>query len=216
MKTSSRNTVSPLAAAATLAAVFAGAALTQDSATAQTTADARAAATNSAAAQANDGTIATDGTNAGPTPQSFFTTVAGYFTTFNTNLATFTDTNNFHGTVWAGADYQSGVGVEYPFYKGLTLVSVTRNADVAGTILSQQGDLAITITHYDTQLSLGAGLGYCFANAGDLRPGLFGSVFAEAKKALTDNTFAGVRLEDDFSGKTPSIPVVSIFAGFRF
>jgi hypothetical protein len=200
MKTSSRTAVSPLAAAATLAAVFAGAALTQDSATAQTT----------------------GATNAAPTPQSFFTTVAGYFTAFNTNLTTFTDTNNFHGTVWAGADYQSGVniasslGVEYPFYKGLTFVSVTRNADVAGTILSQQGDLAIAITHYDAQLSLGAGLGYCFANVGGLRPGLYGSVFAEAKKALTDNTFAGLRLEDDFSGKTPNIPVLSVFVGFRF
>jgi hypothetical protein len=161
-------------------------------------------------------------TNTAPSPTTFFQDIGAYFSSFNTNLTTFTDTNNFHGVVWAGADYQSGVniasslGVEYPFYKSLTAISVTRNADVAGAILSEQADLGVSITHFDTQLTLGGGLGYCFASVGDLKPGLYGSIFAEAKKAMTDNTFAGMRLEDDFSGKTPNVPVLSVFVGFRF
>ena len=159
-------------------------------------------------------------------PEQFWDTALGYFSSFNTNLTTFSATN-WHGNVWAGADYQSGVnvasslGVEYGFYKSLTLESVTRNAAIAGTILSEQAGLGVNFVMFDTQLTVGGGIGDAFAAVGTQPSGLYGSLFGEVKKAMTQTTFAGMRLETEVpfrskAGAAPVTPVLSVFVGFRF
>jgi hypothetical protein len=155
-------------------------------------------------------------------PQQFYTMAFQYFTSFDTNLLTFQ--TNYHGCAWAGADYQSGVnvasslGLEYGVYKSAVVESVTRNAAIAGTILSQQIDLGLSYTLFDTQLTGGAGLDYNFANAGSTRQGVNAVLFAEVKKAMTQSTFAGLRLETDipFRKAAAPTPVLSVFVGFKF
>jgi len=155
-------------------------------------------------------------------PQQFYTTVFEYFTSFDTNLLAFQ--TNYHGCAWAGADYQSGVnvassvGLEYGLYKSVAVESVTRNAAIAGTILSQQIDVGLSYTLFDTQLSGGAGLDYNFADVGSTRQGINAVIFAEAKKAMTQTTFAGLRLECDmpFRKTAAPVPVLSVFVGFKF
>lgn len=150
-----------------------------------------------------------------PTPGGFLTSVGQYFTSFNPEL-----TNTFpsaRAEIWAGVDYQSGVdiaaslGIEWRAYKKLSLVSVTRNAGIAGTIVSQQLDVGLNFDLQDVQLTVGLGGGYEF-----LEETPFGCAFAEVKKALTPNTFAGARIETDIKSRRPDAPVVSVFWGFRF
>jgi hypothetical protein len=155
-------------------------------------------------------------------PQQFYTTAFDYFTSFNTNLLTFQ--TNYHGCAWAGADYQSGVnvasslGLEYGLYKSVSVASVTRNAAIAGTILSEEVAFGLNYTVYDTQLTGGAGIGDNFGTVGSTRSGFYGVIFAEAKKALSANTFAGARIEAEIQGasKATTIPVFTVFVGFKF
>jgi hypothetical protein len=160
--------------------------------------------------------------NTNSAPQQFYTTAFDYFTSFDTNLLTFQ--TNYHGCAWAGADYQSGVnvasslGLEYGLYKSVSVESVTRNAAIAGTILSEEVALGLNYTVYDTQLTGGAGIGDNFAGVGSTKSGLYGVIFAEAKKALSENTFAGTRIEAEIQGasKAGMIPVFTVFVGFKF
>lgn len=165
-------------------------------------------------------------TNAAPVTEQFYQQAFGYLTSFNTNLTTFTSTN-FHGSIWAGADYQSGVNVasslaaEVPVYKALSLDAVVRNADVAGTLLSAQSDVGVNWSVFDTQITAGIGLGDNFSAVGGVPSGLYASVFGEVKKAMTQNTFAGVRLESDIPFRSAKggggiTPVLCVFVGFRF
>lgn len=153
-----------------------------------------------------------------PTPQSFISTAESYVTSFNTNLTTFG--TNAPLELWTGAAYQSGlnlgaqVGLEYkPLAKwpGLTLGSVTTMAGIGGTFAEEEADIGYSIEHYDVEFSAGIGGVYDFQDSG-----MRGAVYAEIKKALTQNTFAGARIEGLFGGSKSSQPIVSIFAGFTF
>ena len=175
-------------------------------------------------------TAATAQTNTPATPeQTFFNSVAQYFSAFDTNSTTFaTDMVN----VWAGADtvnnqnLAASLGLEIlPFrtstnavVSALSLESVTRNATVAGTIMSEQAGLGYNVTHFDTRLTGYVDAGYRFdTRQGYVAPGL------RVKKALTENTYAGVGLElpvyfsrgTGQSAGAPS-PTLSIFTGFKF
>lgn len=157
-----------------------------------------------------------------PSTQSFVASVEDYFTAFNTNSQTFATNSPYE--IWTGAAYQSGInlgaqiGIEgKPFskYPGLELGSVTTLASTVGTLAQEEVDLGWSIVHYDVELTLGAGAIDTFTGQADA--GFKGGVFAEVKKALTANTFAGTRIEGIFgSGSKADQPVVSLFAGFTF
>ena len=127
-------------------------------------------------------------------PQSFYQTAFSYFTTFNTNLTTF---QNDRADLWTGPVYKSGLnfaddlGLDILFKKGggFYAEGVMRNAGVAGTIVSMRGGIGYAITKYDTRLSGGINGGYDLdANKGTAE------VYADLKKSLTENTFAGLRI----------------------
>ncbi len=172
-------------------------------------------------------------TNGGPAPaapeQSFFNSVAQYFSAFDTNSTTFaTDTFD----LWAGADtvnnqnLAASLGLEIlpfrtstnTFASALSLESVTRNATVAGTIVSEQAGFGYNLTHFDTRLTGYVDAGYRFdTRQGYVAPGL------RVKKALTENTYAGVGLElpvyfTHGAGQSTGAasPTLSIFTGFKF
>lgn len=187
-----------------------------------------------AAALATGGlpTAATAQTNGTAAPeQTFFNSVAQYFSAFDTNSTTFSaDTFD----LWAGADtvnnqnLAASLGLEIlpfrssssssSFLTNLSLESVTRNATVAGTILSEQAGIGYNLTHFDTRLTGYVDAGYRFdTRQGYVTPGL------RVKKALTENTYAGVGIElpvyfthgNSQSAGTPS-PTLSVFTGFKF
>ena len=155
-------------------------------------------------------------TNAPAAPPSFTQSVTGFFTSFGTN--TF---NNTRGWVETGVAYQNNIdfasqlelGLQIKSTgtnSGLYLISETFNAGIAGTIVSEQIDAGWGLNIKDTRILFFAGGGYDFPNGK-----LFPSVGGEVQKRLTENTFAFVRLEEQWSGKT-SAPVVAIGGGFTF
>lgn len=153
-------------------------------------------------------------------PQTFFGTVGSYFTTSNTNLP-------FKGTaeIALGMAYQSGVNIASDFdvrYKfavstnsGVILESVTRNAGVNGVIVSEQAGVGyyyIPVATPDIELSAGLLGGYRF----DASKAAF-TAYLDARKSLTENTFAGVRLAYEYDGSaSPSSPVLTAYTGFTF
>ncbi len=152
------------------------------------------------------------------TMPNFFNSVAQYFTSSNTNY-------DLHSTaeITLGAAYQAGVnfgsdfGVRYKFdlgtNTGVCLESVTHNAGVAGIIVSEQAGAGVYYIRHDLELSAGVDAGYRF----DVRhPAL--TLYADVRKSLTENTYAGLRLgyESDFSSASPGAPVVTIETGFKF
>jgi len=164
-----------------------------------------------------------------PPQATFFNSLAQYFSAFDTNSATFrADTAD----VWVGADtvnnqnLAASFGIEIlPFHPStnnllaaLSFESVTRNATVAGVIISEQAGAGFNFTHFDTRLTGYVDAGYRFdARQSYVAPGL------RVKKALTDNTYAGVALElpiylnhahGQASG-APS-PTLCLFTGFKF
>jgi len=164
-------------------------------------------------------------------PQTFFQSTMNYFSSFNTNLADTFASDSVD--VWAGADtvnnqtMAASFGIEYlPFHatstnafaSGLSLESVTRNSTVAGTVVSEQGGIGFGLTHIDTRLTGYIDFGHRFdTDQSYFAPGL------RVKKALTDNTFAGVGLElpiylSSGHGLTSGAPAptLSVFSGFRF
>lgn len=157
-------------------------------------------------------------TNAVP---GFTSEVASYFTTINTNLVTFTPSRRFD--LWTGAEYVNGLNVADSLglsYKPLALAStiylqvesVTKNAGIAGTILSQQAGVGLAKVYYDVQIEGYVDGGYSFLN----KEG-FGELGVRAKKAMTQNTYTGLGLSFDFSSQhTSTRPNVVIFAGFTF
>ena len=173
-----------------------------------------------AAAQSITVTNASGGTTTINNPQSFFGSVGGYFTSSNTNLP-------FKGTaeIALGMAYQSGVNIASDFdarYKfalttnsGVLLESVTRNAGVDGVIVSEQAGIGyyyIPVSTPDLELSAGLLGGYRF----DISQGAF-TAYLDARKSLTENTFAGVRIAYEYDGSaSPGSPVLTAYTGFTF
>lgn len=150
-------------------------------------------------------------TNTPPIP-SFFSSVGSYFTSFNTNLTTFqTDKMNLS----AGMDYQNGLNIsanlllEYNAIGKISLESETRNASIAGTIVSQQAGLGLNFVLHDVKLTLYADGGYDFR---DQKP--FAEIGSRLKKALTEHTYMGLGIGARIS-KQPA-PVLTVFTGFTF
>ena len=152
------------------------------------------------------------------TMPGFFNSVAQYFTSINTNY-------DFHSTaeITLGAAYQSGInfgsdlGLRYKYdlgtNMGVCFESVTRNAGVNGIIVSEQAGVGVYYIQHDLELSAGLDAGYRFdAN----QPAL--TFYADVRKLLTENTYAGLRLgyETDFSSASPGAPVITIETGFKF
>lgn len=152
-----------------------------------------------------------------PDGQTFPQTVVQYFTSHNTNLHTF-DTDKLEVNI--GADYvnnintASSLGVQYLPKRWLLVESITKNAGIAGTILSQQAGAGVTVNYYDVRLSAILDLGYDFS----FRRG-FAEPRFEAKKAATDNTFFGVSIGPKIffdQRKSESIsPTFTVFTGFK-
>ena len=173
-----------------------------------------------AAAQSITVPNASGGTTTINNPQSFFGSVGGYFTSSNTNLP-------FKGTaeIALGMAYQSGVNIASDFdarYKfaittnsGVLLESVTRNAGVDGVIVSEQAGIGyyyIPVSTPDLELSAGLLGGYRF----DVSQGAF-TAYLDARKSLTENTFAGVRIAYEYDGSaSPGSPVLTAYTGFTF
>jgi hypothetical protein len=173
-----------------------------------------------AAAQSITVTNASGGTTTINNPQSFFGSVGGYFTSSNTNLP-------FKGTaeIALGMAYQSGVNIASDFdarYKfalttnsGVLLESVTRNAGVDGVIVSEQAGIGyyyIPVSTPDLELSAGLLGGYRF----DVSQGAF-TAYLDARKSLTENTFAGMRIAYEYDGSaSPGSPVLTAYTGFTF
>jgi hypothetical protein len=173
-----------------------------------------------AAAQSITVTNASGGTTTISNPQSFFGSIGGYFTSSNTNLP-------FKGTaeIALGMAYQSGVNIASDFdarYKfaltpnsGVLLESVTRNAGVDGVIVSEQAGIGyyyIPVSTPDLELSAGLLGGYRF----DVSQAAF-TAYLDARKSLTENTFAGVRIAYEYDGSaSPGSPVLTAYTGFTF
>jgi len=155
-------------------------------------------------------------------PSAFFNSVQSYFTSFDTNSTTF---KNERCEVWTGVDQSPDVlsaifGLTYNVRTNWSAEAVFENASVAGTILSAQGGGGYRFVKYDAELTLGLDIGYRFAdvNATQKRT-VFIEPFIDARKALTENTYAGIRLyyQQGFSGDTKAhAPGVFIITGFKF
>lgn len=121
--------------------------------------------------------------------QTFFNSVTGYFTSFNTNYDSVFATHK--GTLWAGQDWQGGahasssLGLEYLVYKQLSVDSETRFADLTGNVKAQQIGLGYNVDVHDTRLTGFLAGSYDFDT--EKACPILG---IRAKKLLTDHTFA--------------------------
>lgn len=154
-------------------------------------------------------------------PGSFFSTALSYFTAFNTNLdSTFA---NSKGSIWTGADSMQGartplansLGLSYRVYNVISLESVTRNAGVAGTVVSQQFGPSLNFVVHDAKLSLYAHAGYELdaPAGGKFADKIYGEIGVRVCKALTEHTFAGVGVGAQLPKNTQ---VFQVFAGIVF
>ncbi len=157
------------------------------------------------------------------TPQSFFGTVSSYFTTHNLEL---TNTFGAHkGEAWTSLDSIQGngstsakladaIGLQYSVYDHLSLENVLRTSGIAGTIVGDQFGLGINFVIIDTKLTLYGDAGYNLENSSPkFKDNLFGEIGVRAKKALTDNTFAGVGLGVRIPNASQ---VYQVMVGFTF
>jgi hypothetical protein len=156
--------------------------------------------------------------------QTFFQSAASYFTSFNTNLTTFSPSENTFD-IMSGVENQQGVGITAVLglrYNPIRTDSgimagvsaVIRNADVAGTIVSEEIGLSLSKVKHDVKLSFIVSPGY----HKEFDSGYVG-LSAEVNKALTQNTFAGLRLTHDlfFKDKNQTdTPKLWIQAGITF
>lgn len=155
---------------------------------------------------------------------TFVGSVTSYFTSFNPALTnTFAPSKNFD--LWTGSEYVSGInvaadlGLEYklPWLQGTkshwSAESVTKNAGIAGTILSQQVGVGFNYTITDTRVTGYLDGGYSWLNKSG-----FAEIGLRAKKALTDNTYAGLGISLDLGHRQNAqlVPNLVIFTGFTF
>lgn len=150
------------------------------------------------------------------TPQNFFQSVQGYFTSFDTNSTTFlTDKIDISlGTATIeNAQLAADFLAEFQVKNPLSLEIDIRNTTVAGTVLSYAGGLGYNITHFDTRITGYIDGGYkTDTKSAYFAPGI------RVKKALTANTYAGIGIElpINLSGNRPITPTYVISAGFKF
>ncbi len=157
---------------------------------------------------------------------SFFGSVGSYLTGSNPNL-----TIRGSAEITLGMAYQAGVniasdfGIRYKFgtpatngsASGLFVESVTRNAGVAGIIVSEQaggGYYLIPASTPDIELSGGLLAGYRFDTAS---PAI--TAYLDVRKSLTVNTYAGIRIGyewDSARQRAQAAPVISAETGFTF
>lgn len=123
--------------------------------------------------------------------QTFFNSVTGYFTSFNTNLDSVFTTHK--GTLWVGQDWQGGahasssLGLEYVVYKGFSLDSETRFADLTGNVKSQQIGVGYNIDMHDVRITGFVAGDYDFESTNATA-----DLGLRAKKLLTEHTFSFV------------------------
>lgn len=158
-------------------------------------------------------------TNAPPTPGNFLQTVIGYFSS-TTDLQTFQTNDAFD--IWTGAEYVNNLntaatlGISWNAWQtsvvGFGLETQTRNAGIAGTILSQGMGFNIQKVYKDIKLeAFVEGEKNFKLNVWDAEVGV--RIF----KALTDNTFAGIGISEFIGGGgTSTVPNVLVFAGAKF
>lgn len=150
--------------------------------------------------------------------QSFFDTVTQYFSSMNSNLTTFTLGN--HAELSLGFDtvgqdrLAASFLVEVPVWKAFSIEGNVRNATVLGDVVTAQGGIGYSVVKYDTKLTAFVDGGYRWdTKQSFVAPGV------RVKKALTQNTYAGVGIELPFyvNGSNERIvPTYSIFTGFKF
>jgi hypothetical protein len=147
---------------------------------------------------------------------SFFQSAQGYFTSFNTNLTTF---SAHTGECWTGVDQSQDtlsavLGLSVDVSKSFIAEAVFRNANVAGTLLTAGAGGAYRIVKFDTQILLGFDAGYRFDTD---KP--YVEPFVDLRKALSENTYAGLRLyyQQEIGGSADAhAPGVLVIAGFKF
>jgi hypothetical protein len=147
------------------------------------------------------------------TAQSFLTSVGQYFTGFNSN---YTMLAAHHIEAWTAAEYSQGenwaddLGIDYRFDSGIRLETVFQNAGINGTILSAQCGVGYSIVYIDTEFAAGLNVGYRPQQRWEeVTP------YLEARKSLTANTWAGLRLSYEIDtgpgaqngARTPSVAV---------
>lgn len=159
-------------------------------------------------------------------PDSFFTSAYGFFTSFNTNLAGCFASNSV--SLWAGVDSIVGggnntlsmaneMGGNVKVYQGFGLDAIERNSGVEGTIVNLQGGLSYSYVYIDTQIQFYADAGYEFDQGKVL--GEYGLRIA---KALTTHTYAqiGYAIQNKSgplaSGAAKVPQVFSASVGFTF
>lgn len=147
---------------------------------------------------------------------NFAQTALSWVTTLNTNSTIWT---NDTVDIEVGADNQNGIpvdaslGVSASIYKALAVEDWIRNAAVAGTILSEQAGLGIQFSKYDIKFGLFLDVGYS-----PYRKDEFVAGAAQLSKGMTQNTFAFIRLEEDFYFKTKTVdtPLIGVGIGATF
>lgn len=161
------------------------------------------------------------------TPVSFIHTVGGYFTSHNLELTNtfgithkadiWTSLDSIQGDKATNAKLADAVGISYTVYDHLSLENVLRTSGIAGTIVSDQFGVGLNFVVIDTKLTLYGDAGYNIENSRltgtKFQDNLFGEIGIRVKKALTENTYAGIGLGVQLPN---TAQVYQIVAGFTF
>ena len=154
------------------------------------------------------------------TPQAVIGNIGTYFTSFNTNL-TWTNTPI---SLWTGANYESGVntsselGVSYDLWRpspemAIAPEAIFKNSGIAGTFVSGQGGVGISLFHYDLKVT-----GYLDAGFNNPLNTMFLDFGGRLEKKMTVSTFLGVSLgfAHYFKGHNQNTPTVTADLGWTF
>lgn len=160
------------------------------------------------------------------TPVSFIHTVGSYFTSHNLELTNtfgsghkfdlWTSIDSIQGNGNSAAHLADAIGISYVVYDHISLENVLRTSGIAGTIMTEQFGVGLNYTVIDTKLTLYADAGYDKGNSlthSKFQDNLFGEVGLRVKKALTENTYAGIGLGLQFPS---NVQVYQVVAGFTF
>lgn len=148
----------------------------------------------------------------------FWDTAVQWFTSLNTNSTTWTTDR---GSIWAGADYVSGLntaatlGGSFNLFGNVEARGEILNAGIAGTIDSLHGGFGYHISTADVRVTPFLLGGYDFVQRKPyVSPGI------ELRKAMTARTFAYLGLDVpiffNHNAGSDLIPRVSTGVGFTF